>query len=366
MNFGPATLSRIRHTAEAIRQKLAYAAVGIGARLAALEMFANSQIASSLVQAACTVRADLYIAHYVAALPAAAEAAKIHKGAYAFDAEDFHLGDLPDLPKHNIEKRIIRAIEGRYLPGAAFVTAASPLIAEAYAQIYGITKPTVILNVFPKDNGPQNPSKRGSVQPGPSLYWFSQTIGAGRGLETAVEAIALASSRPHLHLRGTFARGYEAALRAHASHYGVSERLHFHQPVPPDEVEIAGANFDVGYVGETGFSENNCLALANKLFSYLASGLPVIASNTPAHSAISADLAGALDIFPINDATALAGALDRLLCDPARLAEARRAAWTLGRSRWNWEYEQSLLLETVSAWRKSVNNRYGQHLKSPA
>lgn len=345
--FGPATLDKINYTLVAARQKFARTAFGAGVRVQSIADLSHSQATPGLTSAACAVPADLYIAHYVAALPAAAAAARLHGGAYAFDAEDFHLGDLPDRPEYALEKRIIRTIEGEYLPGAAFVTAASPLIAEAYAEAYDIPKPTVILNVFPKDNGPPEPTQRGSVKPGPSLYWFSQTIGAGRGLETAIAAIALAKSKPHLHLRGTFASGYEATLRAHAARHGVSERLHIHRAVAPDVLELAGADFDIGYVGETGFSRNNNFALANKIFSYLTSGLPILASNTQAHAAISDKLAGAFDLFSIGDAQALAGGIDRLLCNPSKLAHARRVAWTLGRTEWNWEHEAPLLVKLV-------------------
>ena len=135
-----------------------------------------------------SVKADLYIAHYPAALPAAAKSAARHGARYAFDAEDFHLGDLPDLPKHEHERRRLRAIEGAYLPRAAYVTAASPGIADAYVKGYGIKRPAVVLNVFPLSRAPASTTPRGTVEPGPSLYWFSQTIGPDRGLEAAVAA----------------------------------------------------------------------------------------------------------------------------------------------------------------------------------
>ena len=57
---------------------------------------AFSPFTGPLTAAAKRVPADLYIAHYPAALPAAAIAARRHGALYAFDAEDFHLGDLPD------------------------------------------------------------------------------------------------------------------------------------------------------------------------------------------------------------------------------------------------------------------------------
>ena len=199
-------------------------------RVLPLPPLANRSISAYtrlLTKHATAVCADLYIAHYVAALPAAAGAAARNGTAYAFDAEDFHLGDQPDVPRNAMNKQIIRAIESRYLPGAVYVTSASPLIAEAYAKTYGISLPTVILNVFPKANAPAVPTPCGSAKPGPSVYWFSQTIGPGRGLETAVEAIALARSTPHLYLRGSLAAGYGELLSQSISANGRRRKIAF-------------------------------------------------------------------------------------------------------------------------------------------
>lgn len=315
--------------------------VGLAADMAA------SPFTPALTAAAFRVKADLYIGHYVAALPAVARAAAHHGAAYAFDAEDFHLGDLPDLPEHALKKRIIRAIEARYLPGAAYVTAASPLIAEAYVEFYGIPLPTVILNVFPKVNAPTAPTPRGSAEPGPSLYWFSQTIGPDRGLETAVEAIARSQSRPHFYLRGSLAASYDAYLLNLASRAGVTDRLHFLDCAPPDELERLGASYDLGYAGETGFSQNNLRALGNKLFSYLLGDVPILATDIPAHRLLAPQFGEAMTLFPIGDAAALAKAIDRLLLDPQRLANARACAWHLGQTRFNWEIEQSCLTDVI-------------------
>jgi glycosyltransferase involved in cell wall biosynthesis len=312
-----------------------------------LETSAHHPAGQDLAAAACAVRADLYIAHYVAALPAAAKAARLHHARYAFDAEDFHLGDLPDDPRHAFEKRLIRAIESRWLPGAAYVTAAAPLIAEAYAQTYGIGHPTVVLNTFPRSQAPAAPTQAGTARPGPSVYWFSQTIGPGRGLETALEAIAVAQSLPHLYLRGDPAPGYREWLEDRARQLGVADRLHFLCPVAPGELERSGAAYDIGYVGETGETRNRAIALTNKLFSYLSSGIPITASDIPAHIDLAPQLADAMTIHPIGDARRLAAQFDKLLNDRNGLATARARAWSLGQGRFSWEIQLPNLLRTL-------------------
>ena len=347
--FGPTEAARGTYLRQNLICRGARVPVRFGLKLQAIVEAAHGPIVRDLNAAAQAVHADLYIAHYIAALPAAARAAARHNARYAFDAEDFHLGDMPDIPSNALEKQIIREIEERYLPGTAYVTAASPLIAEAYVDAYRIPKPKVILNVFPKKNAPAAPTQCGSAKPSPSVYWFSQTIGPGRGLEIAIEAIAHAKSSPHLHLRGNAAAGYQDHLHELALHHGVDHRLHFLDPAPPDDLERLGTQYDLGYSGETGFSANNLRALSNKIFSYLISGLPCLAADTPAHRQIAPELGYAMTLFPIGDAASLATAMDKLLLDPEMLASARSHAWNLGQTRFNWETEQSGLLSIVSS-----------------
>lgn len=347
--FGPIQAPLSTYLRQTLVRRTADALVGFGRVSRPILEAAHAPIVADLVKETAKVRADLYIAHYVAALPAAAQAAKRHGALYAFDAEDFHLGDLPDAPEHAREKRIIRGIESRYLPGAAYVTAASPMIAEAYAETYRIPLPTTVLNVFPKRNAPSRPTPRGNAAPGPSVYWFSQTIGPGRGLETAIEAVIRAESRPHLFLRGTPAGRYWDELRRLAAQAGAGERLHFLDPAPPDELERLGAIYDIGYVGELAKTQNRQIALTNKVFSYLLGGVPSLASDIPAHQRIASDLGAAMSLFEIGNAAVLAVALDALLLDPPRLAAARTQAWTLGQDRYNWEAEAPKFFEPIQA-----------------
>lgn len=292
--------------------------------------------------------ADLYIAHYPAALPAAAAAARRYGTSYAYDAEDFHLGDWPDDPAYEIERQLVRSIERRYLPNAAFVTAASPGIADAYAETYGIARPIEVLNVFPLVQAPSEWTARGSALPGPSVYWFSQTIGPDRGLESAIRAVGLAETRPHLYLRGSPAAGYIAELELLASQVGSADRLHVIPPAAPDDMERLAAAYDIGLVSETGKTRNRRICLTNKLFSFVLAGVPPLMSKTDAHTTFMART-GLNDLdYPIDDAVAMARRIDSLLGDPERLAAARAEAWRLGQERYNWDLEKSKVTTAVA------------------
>ncbi len=346
LRFGPSA-GLLSRTFQVMRRRSARAIMRFGAKRMGIVQAAWHPIAPDLVSAAKSIKADLYVAHYIAALPAAALAAHVNGGFCAFDAEDFHLGDYPADIAYDYERGMVRAIEAHYLPQCAYVTAASPGIADAYVRSYGIPLPTVILNVSPCASGPIAATPSGTVVPGPSVYWFSQTIGPDRGLECAVRAIGYARSRPHLYLRGTPAAGYLDHLRAVAKLVSALDRLHFLPPAPPSEMERLAAKYDVGFVGETGHTINRQIALTNKQFSYLLAGIPVVMSDTPAHRSFANGLGDAVHLYRTEDHVSLSNSLDALFSSATTVAKARAEAWRLGREQFNWEVEQQRLLRCV-------------------
>ena len=346
--FGPLAPPAIR-IKQVVRQRAARLGLAIGFGSTAVREAEWHPASPDITAAAIDVKADLYIAHYPAALPAAAKSAARHGALYAFDAEDFHLGDLPDLPEHQHERRRLRAIEGAYLPGAAYVTAASPGIADAYAKEYGVTRPSVILNVFPLSHAPASATPRGTAEPGPSLYWFSQTIGPDRGIETAVAAIGQAQSRPHLYLRGRPVPGYIDHLRSSASSSEVAARIHVLPIESPERMERLAAHYDLGLVAETGYSQNRAICLTNKLFSFLLAGLPPMISATPGQQAFACNCGLDDLVYEIDDAEMLASRMDEVLKSPDRLASLRAQCFALGQERYNWEKESEVLVDCVAS-----------------
>lgn len=308
--------------------------------------YAFSPYSRALMRPTLGVPADLYIAHYPAALPVAFAAARRHGACLAYDAEDFHLGQAPDDPVHDEERALLRVIEGRHLHHCAYVTAASPGIADALVDAYGITRPHVVLNVFPLDQSPPTATPRGDAEPRPSVYWFSQTIGPNRGLECAINAIALAESKPHLYLRGTLAKGFDQDLQSAAEALGVAECVHLLPPEAPDEMVREASRYDVGLCCEPGHTLNNRIALTNKLLTYCLAGLPPLMSDIPAQVGFAEKAALGDLVYPGNDAVALASIMDRSL-EVRRLDELRTRVWRGGQERWNWEQESLLMLRAV-------------------
>jgi glycosyltransferase involved in cell wall biosynthesis len=330
---------------QTLRRRSAGALFGAGLRARWIAETAFHPLVPALNTALSEIEADLYVAHYVAALPATAHAAAKFGGKLAFDAEDYHLGEFPESEGCSRQKELLRRIEADYLPACAYVTAASPGIAEAYARTYGV-QATPVLNAFPRSQAPLASTDRGEC-PHPSVYWFSQTIGPNRGLECAVRAIGLSRACPHLYLRGTVSPDYAARLLAISSTHGSEERLHFLELAAPGSMEQIAAQFDVGLAAEPGWTENNSLALSNKVFTYLSAGIPTVGSSTKAHIGLAQHAPGAIFVYRADDPEDLAKTLDLLLLSPGNLRAARAAAWQLGQTRFSWDQEKGRLIACV-------------------
>lgn len=301
-----------------------------------------------LVAAAVRSGAMLFIGHTVAGLAAAAAAAMRVGGRYAFDAEDFHPTETAEAIHDPGFARSIATIERALLPGAGYVTAAAPLIADAYADRYGIARPEVMLNVFPRRLAPPAPRHR----PGPpapvKAYWFSQTIGPGRGLEEAVITLGRMRTVCRLQLRGTAAPAMMARLRTLNAQSPTPVALEFADTAPADDMIRLAAEHDLGLAPELPTPPNRDICLTNKLFTYLLAGLPIAASPTRAQHRFATELRAAVRLVDFRQPERAAHELDEWLDDPAEFDRAAEAAWQAGQDRFNWETEQGVLLEAVA------------------
>lgn len=319
----------------------AFATVAVAARVHQPEV-------RRLAAAAGRSSAQLYFGHCLAGLPAAALAAGRRHVPYGFDAEDFHDAETDDAAADPAESAARRILQARLLPGCALFTAASPLIARAYRENYGV-QALPLLNVFPLAEGPAAP-----VDPGPvsadrpaRFYWFSQTVGPGRGLEAVVAILGHMATPVELQLRGFVAAAYRQELNRRAADAGLRRPIQFLEPGSPADMVRLAAHADLGLSTEESHPLNRDLCLTNKIFVYLLAGIPQLLSTTAAQSALAPDLGAAALLADLRRPAEAAGRLDAFLADPAGVARARRQAWDLGRERYNWDREKDAFVRAV-------------------
>lgn len=313
-----------------------------------------SRYTSPLTRLASRERADLFIAHNLQALPAAAIAAYTHHAKLGFDAEDFHRGQFQENTSlRSSERHLVTRLEELYIRRCDYRTAASEGIAEEYQRALRITKPVVILNVFPLafrfGMTPQNELANERQGRGLSLYWYSQVIGADRGLEDALRATAILDGQVSLHLRGAWAKGYERDFWNTVSALGISDRVHILPPAPPEQLIERAAQHDVGLALETGVTLNRRVALTNKLFTYMIAGLAIVATDVPAQALVLTGEPKTGLLYPPGDAEALAANIRSLIDQPEKLKVMRSLSRHAAETHYCWEVESVKLVNLLRA-----------------
>jgi glycosyltransferase involved in cell wall biosynthesis len=297
-----------------------------------------------LTALAAAESADWYIAHTQAALPAASAAAQRWNARLGFDCEDL-LAESGTDPSD-----IVRLIEKRYLPQCDYVSAPSNCIASRLKQDYGIRSTLVLYNVFPLHlaDGLVPPEQRPSRSV-LRVHWFGQTIGPGRGIEEAVDAIGMIGKNVELHLRGRVSEEYRAAIEAQARRKNVISNIVFHPVVHHNDLVGTMDQFDIGLALERLNHRNYSHTVTNKIFVYLLAGLCVAATDTPGQQEVLEQIPSVGFLCPAGNPQALADGLRRWMRNPDDLRSAQQAAWDTARKRFCWDIEKEKLLQVIQS-----------------
>lgn len=145
-----------------------------------------------------------------------------------------------------------------------------------------------------------------------TLLWQGG-VGPSRMIEPVIEALAYASDCT-LVIRGPETEIYGPGYAAVAARIGASDRLILAPAVPSRDVVAAGRGADAGLWTLPNLCKNFTYALPNKIFEYLASGLPVLVAHYPEAKRLIATHEVGLDFDPY-DPHSIAAAINRLSGD---------------------------------------------------
>jgi glycosyltransferase involved in cell wall biosynthesis len=321
-----------------------------------LATHAFTRVHDELAEAAIATGADFFYGGTTGGVAAAFVAAERTGRNYGLDLEDFYSGEPIE---GSLDQKLAERIEREILPRARFLTASSEAIAAAYREKYGVTAETVH-NVFPL---PERAPDLEALREGPlRLYWFSQTIGPGRGLEEAMVALARSGVEAELHLRGVPHRSMRELIDRW-KFGGLTSRVH--APGLPDEMTLLACGYDIGLSLEPGHSQNNRIALGNKVLTYIVAGLAVAMTATPGQRPIREALGDHALVAPMGDVNALAEGFRRFARDRVYLRECRKASWQAAAARWHWEHadERGKLLRLFEAATRQIPNRNSASLR---
>lgn len=277
------------------------------------------------------------------------------------DMEDWYSQDLLPEVQRNRPVGMLQAAERKLMDVAAHVTCPSQVMSRELAQHYGCRRtPAVIHNSFPWGDRTGIDGRRldRGTSERPSIFWFSQTIGPGRGLEDLLAALPRIEARVEVHLRGECAPGFAAWL-ARSIPDTHRDCVAVHPLVPLQELPSRIAEHDIGFAGEMLYCRSRDLTITNKILQYLLAGLAVVASDTAGQREVAALAAGAVFLYPSGKPTALADHINWLLSDEDRLKTARWAAVRAAASNYCWERDEKRLVELVrfAIIKEPMNNK---------
>lgn len=319
-------------------------------RLPGLRLFAYAR---QLERALLAQRPEIIHAHDSNALLPVARAARRLGVPFVYDAHDLWTGR----PRRGRSRAYFaasqlyyRLLEARLVPRAAAHLTVSQPIARHLERVYHLPEVTLVPNyppalpgIDPRDLRSQ-PGAEG-IPTGADVILYLGGLMADRGIEQLVRAVAELPTA-HLALLGEGALAEE--IRELALVLGIGDRVHLLAPVPSDEVVAYAASATIGVSPIIPSCLNYRYSLPNKLFQYMAAGIPVVASDFEQvrEVVIGSDAGLTVDM---TDPAAMAAALQTLLADATARARMGRNGRTAIASRFNWARAADALLAVYRA-----------------
>ena len=294
--------------------------------------------------------ADVHHANDIETLATALEAAKRDDARTVYDSHEVSM----ERGLHARQTRWVRSLssrrERRLARRCDGIITVNQACAAELARRFGVTGIVVVHNCPPRWDPPAPTADRVrralDLDPAARIVLCHGGLGAGRGLELTIEAMAHLPDVPaHLVFMG-YGPSVER-YRDLADQAGLGDRFHLLDAVDPEAVLewVTGVDVDVMVIQPTEL--NTILSTPNKLFESLAAGVPVVSSDFPSRRGIIIDDPnGPLGaVCDPTDPGAIADAIRRVLeLEPGARADLRARCLRAAHERWNWETESAKLI----------------------
>lgn len=273
--------------------------------------------------AVAAIPAQVYHASDLYVLPALRQVAQRRGVPFVYDARECYPHVAATVGRPWVS-RFWQAVEHWHIRDAALVLTVSPSIAGFLTQTYGVPAPLVLYNAPPWQAVVPSDWLRAQtgVPESTPLVLHQGQMRQHRGCDRLLAAFADVGGAALVFLGDGDQR---PRLQQQAHQLGLSERVFFLDPVPPDELLPITAGADLGVTLLEDLCLNHRYALPNKLFEYLMAGVPVLGSDLPEIRRVVQGMAVGRVVDPA-DVAALTATLQAMVADPAARARwAQRA-----------------------------------------
>jgi len=303
---------------------------------------------SANLKAAIAENADLYTCHQEVSTVIGCKL--IDRGfKVAFDFEDWYSNDLLADANKTRPIELLKKYEKYALNNGVLTYTTSESMAEGFAEFAGSKSPKILHNVFPLAerkllDGQIKDRKDLSKT---SIHWYSQTIGAGRGLEFIINSLKLVNKPVELHLRGNCSNEFkEELLSIFPDEKG--HELFFHELVPHKELLSRIAEHDIGLATEKSTPPSRDLTITNKILQYLLGGIAVVASDTSGQKEVAREAPDSVFLFENDNEVEFSNALNLLINDTDKLQKAKDEALKIATNKFCWEKQEQWLIDWIT------------------
>lgn len=291
-----------------------------------------------LAMAAIACPSEVVIANDLPQLGAGVAAAQCNGSALIYDAHELY----PQQIALRAQSAELEAIERQLIHHADAVVTVNDSIADLMAMTYGCRRPHVVLNCpsgrhyqgLPTDDGRLR--KAAGVPANTRILLYQGGMVAHRSLVELVDGmthvrtadVALVLMGP----RGTLGDALEARAAAHGL---LGHRVFFVPEMPASELLAWTVGADAGIIPYPHCDMNTLMCTPNKLFEFLAAGLPILASHGVELRRFVGDQGVGMNAV-MQTAADVGRAIDTFFAGPHQQWQVRVAELS---ARYTWEHE---------------------------
>lgn len=281
--------------------------------------------------------ADVVVAHDLPMLPVGVWLARRCGARLVFDSHE--LWCEQNFPR--AWRRAWSRVERRHIGQCEAVLTVNDSIAAELRRRHGLAEVQVITNAAPEPPALRRSLRdRCGVPAAHRVLLYQGSLSAGRQLPECVEAMHRLEARDvHLVMLGDGA--LRARLEQLASRGPARDRVHVLRAVPQAELLAWTASADAGLVPYVADCLNSELCTPNKLYEFIAAGLPILASDLPELRAVVADRRFGM-VSRLDAPMQIARSIDDFMSDSRRL-KGWRDAVAAGRREFGWAVQAERL-----------------------
>jgi len=297
-------------------------------------------------------KADIYVSNDLDTLLPCFTASRLFSKPLAYDAHEYFTGQY-GLPERKFKHRLWKRLEKWLLPEVRHMMTVSESIASLYNEEYGVS-PVVIRNVAPATDHiiPANRLDMVNREDDLLVVFQGAGINPGRGAEELIDAMTVTDGVRLLIIGSGDIIG---DVRRRVSDRGLEDKVKVLPRMPWDQMMSYTMCCDAGLSLDTDTCLNQRFSLPNKLFDYIAAGIPVVVSSLPEVSAVVNNYKCGIVVGEMTP-EAISGALTTLRDNRLLLESLKRGA-EVARMELTWESEKKKEQELFQSVIKTKEQR---------